>query len=72
MMKKNYLLYNRDSVSDDLIFEQLGKLSNGKLKLSENHTLKSTGSLIGKLTRSNNKRQSNNHKKVQKDLSKKT
>lgn len=67
IMKKNYLLYNRDSVSDDLIFEQLGKLSNGKLRLSDNHTLKSTGSLIGKptnATRTTNKRQSNNnHKK---------
>jgi hypothetical protein len=65
MMKKNYLLYNRDSVSDELIFDQLQTLSNGALKISENHTLKSTGYLVGKKINSNkvtNKRHSN-HKK---------
>tara|TARA_B100001094_G_C17758866_1_gene589427 strand:- start:238 stop:675 length:438 start_codon:yes stop_codon:yes gene_type:complete len=65
MMKKNYLLYNRDSVSDELIFDQLQTLSNGALKISENHTLRSTGSLVGKknnLNKGNNKRHSNNKK----------
>ena len=65
MMKKNYLLYNRDSVSDELIFDQLQTLSNGALKISENHTLRSTGSLVGKknnLNKGSNKRHSNNKK----------
>jgi len=67
MMKKNYLLYNRDSVNDDLIFDQLETLSKGALKISESHTLRSTGALVGKKTnqvnKSNNRRQSNNNKK---------
>lgn len=70
MMKKNYLLYNRDSVSDELIFDQLSTLSNGILKMPESHSLKSTGSLIGKKPSSNTsnhkgsgRRQSNNNKK---------
>ena len=66
MMKKNYLLYNRDSVNDELIFDQLSTLSNGKLKMPENQSLKHAGILVGKKT-SNNKgssrRQSNNNKK---------
>ncbi len=32
-MKKAYLIWNRDSVTDDVIFEQLTELSKGKLKL---------------------------------------
>jgi len=32
-MKKSYLMWNRDSVTDDVIFEQLIELSKGKLKL---------------------------------------
>ena len=68
MMKKNYLLYNRDSVSDELIFDQLSTLSNGVLKMPENLYLKSTSSLVGKKTNNNNsrgtnKRHSNNNKK---------
>lgn len=67
MMKKNYLLYNRDSVSDELIHEQLEKLSDGKLKVKEDFSLKSVGSLVGKKpVHSNSKgtgrRQSNNKK----------
>ncbi len=32
-MKKSYLMWNRDSVTDDVIFDQLKELSKGKLKL---------------------------------------
>ncbi len=32
-MKKSYLTWNRDSVTDDVIFDQLRELSKGKLKL---------------------------------------
>ncbi len=69
MMKKNYLLYNRDSVSDELIFDQLATLSNGILKMPEGFQLKSTGSLVGKKSNNNNhsrgsnKRHSNNNNK---------
>lgn len=68
MMKKNYLIYNRDSVSDELIFDQLATLSNGILKMPDNFSLKSTGSLVGKKPSNSNskgphRRQSNNNKK---------
>ena len=33
-MKKSYLMWNRDSVTDDVIFDQLRELSKGKLKLA--------------------------------------
>ena len=73
MMKKNYLLYNRDSVNDELIFDQLSTLSNGKLKMPENQSLKHAGALVGKKTANNkgsNRRQSNNNKKGGKRSSK--
>lgn len=34
-LKKSYLTWNRDTVNDELIYEQLNELSNGKLKLGE-------------------------------------
>ena len=66
MMKKNYLLYNRDSVNDELIFDQLSTLSNGILKMPENQALRHASYLVGKKTpsiKSNNRRQSNNNNK---------
>lgn len=38
-MKKHYLLWNRDTVEDNVITKQLGELSNGKLALKEGQTL---------------------------------
>jgi hypothetical protein len=67
MMKKNYLLYNRDSVSDELIFDQLSTLSNGILKMPVNQTLKHASYLVGKKPtniKSSNRRQSNNKKGI--------
>lgn len=46
VMKKNYLMYNRDSVNDQLIFDQLSTLSNGKLVLKDIYTLQKTSDLI--------------------------
>jgi hypothetical protein len=66
MMKKNYLLYNRDSVNDGLIFDQLTTLSNGKLKMPPNQSLKQAGYLIGKKSSNSklsNRRQPSNNKK---------
>ena len=34
-LKKSYINWNRDSVSDDVIFENLDELSQGKIKLNE-------------------------------------
>jgi hypothetical protein len=46
VMKKNYLMYNRDSVNDQLIFDQLSLLSNSKLELKDTFTLQKTSDLI--------------------------
>ncbi|MFT6746627.1 MAG: hypothetical protein ACJAZ2_000971 [Glaciecola sp.] len=45
VMKKNYLMFNRETVSDELIIKQLGELSEGKLTLNDEFQLKSSGDL---------------------------
>lgn len=45
-MKKSYLNWNRDSVTDELIEEQLSILSNGALKLKENTRLSATSDIL--------------------------
>ncbi len=45
-LKKSYLTWNRESVSDDLIAIQLKELSGGKLKLPEGTELTSTSELL--------------------------
>jgi len=47
-LKKAYLMWNRDSVDDNLIKRHLKDLSNGKLTLSEEDQLISTYDLLGK------------------------
>jgi len=46
MMKRNYLNWNRDSVNDEMIKEQLVDLSAGKLKLKETFRLMSTNDIL--------------------------
>ena len=46
MMKRNYLNWNRDSVNDEMIKEQLADLSGGKLKFKENQRLSSTNEIL--------------------------
>lgn len=46
MMKRNYLNWNRDSVNDEMIKEQLSDLSNGKLLFKETHRLSSTNEIL--------------------------
>jgi hypothetical protein len=45
-LKKLYITWNRDSVDDQLIIDQLALLSNGKLKLDENFELAKTHEII--------------------------
>lgn len=45
-LKKSYLNWNRESVNDELIAEQLKELSNGKLILAEGVELPSTSDLL--------------------------
>ena len=46
MMKKNYVTWNRKSVSDELIIQQLSELSKGKLQLDPNTELVATNKII--------------------------
>jgi len=45
-MKKSFLLWNKDSVNDDKIFEDLGELSDGKIQIDEDTTLKETKDIL--------------------------
>lgn len=47
-LKKTYLTWNRDSVSDELIYEHLDKLSSGKLKLSDETQLQNTHDILAR------------------------
>lgn len=73
MMKRNYLNWNRDSVNDEMIKEQLVDISNGKLKFKENHRLAGTNEIlqqnkvnsqVGHSQSNSNNRQNNNNKKL--------
>ncbi|MFP5471583.1 MAG: DUF4290 domain-containing protein [Bacteroidia bacterium] len=46
LMKRMYLTWNRDSVDDELILNQLDELSGGKLKLSEHLNITSTSEIL--------------------------
>lgn len=46
LMKRQYLNWNRDSVNDQLITEQLESLSGGKLKVSENFRFLHTSEIL--------------------------
>ncbi len=55
LMKKSYLVWNRDTVSDGVIFEELEELSKGKLKVPENFRLTSTYDILAKTKGINNR-----------------
>lgn len=58
-MKRAYLNWNRDSVSDKMILKQLEELSKGKLKLEEDVQLVSTSEVLAG-TRSKKKKNTQN------------
>ena len=47
-MKKSYLNWNKESVSDDVIINHLSDLSGGKLKLGEDFRLNATGDILAR------------------------
>lgn len=47
-MKKSYLNWNRDSVGDEVIIDQLDKLSRGKLKLKDEFRLNNTQDILSR------------------------
>ncbi len=63
-MKKNYLTWNRDSVEDDVIFEHLRILSDGKINLNkDDNSLKNANQLVKKRNKTNYSKQKNYRKK---------
>lgn len=61
-MKKSYLMWNRDSVTDDVIFQQLKELSKDQLKLDPNTKLVQVSDLpvVRQQQHSNNKNKNRN------------
>lgn len=64
MMKRAYVSYNRDSVSDSVIIEQLAKMSGNMLSLPEDQVLENVNDLIQ--ANKNQRSQSQNKKKKKK------
>lgn len=50
-LKKLYLNWNRESVSDELIYEHIKQLSNGKLEIPEDLELNSTSDILARMRR---------------------
>ena len=64
LMKKHYLTWNRNSVSDDLIKDQLSQLSDGKINLPLDAELMSTQEVLKNVPKPQTKPQnSRNYKK---------
>jgi len=61
-LKKSYLNWNRESVADDLIFQHLESLSNGKLHLKDDLSLNKTSDILGQ-TKSKKKKPAKPSKK---------
>ncbi|GAB4380874.1 MAG: DUF4290 domain-containing protein [Salibacteraceae bacterium] len=53
LMKKNYLNFNRDSVNEEMIVDQLSEMSGGKLKLNDEFRFQHTNEILSKNRRSN-------------------
>ena len=65
MMKKAYLMYNRDTVSDDVILRNLDELSKGKLVLKDASRIVSANE-INRANRKGSSGKSNNNNKKKK------
>lgn len=63
-LKKSYLNWNKDSITDDVVFKNLKELSDGALKMDENAVLSSHQELRGtkKHFHKNNKHNKGHHK----------
>ena len=48
-MKRDYLLWNRDTVEDDLISLQLNAISGGRLVINDEAKMNATGEILGKV-----------------------
>ena len=64
-MKRSYLVWNRNTVSDDIIFEQFDQLSTGKLKLRDDFQLHANKEYEDGNTQNNKNQNPNRIKKKQ-------
>lgn len=55
LMKKSYLVWNRDTVADSVILDELEELSKGKLKVPESFRLANTYDILAKTKGINNR-----------------
>ena len=62
LMKKSYLNYNRDSVNDEMLAEQLLKMSEGELKLDDEFKFQHTNDILSKTRKPNNSRSNRSNK----------
>lgn len=65
-MKRQYLQWNRDTVDDALIVEQLTELSGGRLQLPEHFRFHDSRELVEAMSASQTKREGNDKKKKKK------
>jgi len=56
LMKKSYLIWNRTSVYDQTILDELNELSKGKLKVPEDFQMSSTHDILARNRNRNNER----------------
>lgn len=63
-LKKSYINWNKDSITDDVIFKNLEELSQGKLKMNESAVLSSAQELVrsNQNNKNRHKFQNNKHK----------
>ncbi len=66
-MKKNYITWNKDTVSDDQIFKNIEELSGGKIKVDrENVKLTDAKDIVSKLKKKKNVKKAKNNNNNQK------
>ena len=58
-MKKSYLTWNRESVSDEVILNDLKELSGGKIKLGNDYKLFETKDILNKNRKKKNIKKNN-------------
>ncbi len=58
LMKRSYLNYNRDSVNEEMIIDQLSSMSSGKLKLDPEFKFIHTNEIVSRNKHQNNRGQS--------------
>lgn len=62
MMKMSYLSWNRDSVNDQTILDQMSRMTNGKLEVPANTQLISTFEMLKKTTPASKKKKQQQYK----------